>query len=375
MSLRIAGLGLAVPEHALSQTDAAEVLVSLLPEGRRARTARELYARSGIRKRHSVLLRADDGGAPRQSFYGAARDGADPGPPTAERMRVFEEAAPPLAAAAAQSALLDAGMATDAITHLVTVSCTGFFAPGLDAALVERLGLRRTVQRTHVGFMGCHGALNGLRVASSLAGSDPDTRVLLCCVELCSLHLGYGWDADTLVANALFADGAAALVGVGVNGGSPTDPDASAPRRARRPAWRVAASGTLLLPDSADAMTWRIGDHGFRMSLSARVPDLVRAHVPAWLRGWLAEQGVGFEEVRTWAVHPGGPRVLSAFAQGAGLDRDAFSASREVLAEYGNMSSATLLFILHRLREAGAEGPMVALAFGPGLVVEAALLV
>jgi alpha-pyrone synthase len=366
VSLRIVGMGLAVPPHALSQAEAADVLVSLLPEGGRARTVQALYARSGIHKRHSVLLGVPEGGGrPRQSLYTPARDAADGGPSTAVRMRLFEDHAPPLGAAAAEAALGDAGMAPDEITHLVTVSCTGFFAPGLDAALVQRLALRRTVQRTHVGFMGCHGALNGLRVASALAGADPDARVLLCCVELCSLHMGYGWDADTLVANALFADGAAALVGVGANGQA----------NVRAPAWRVTASGTLLFPDSADAMTWRIGDHGFRMTLSARVPDLIREHVGGWLSEWLRERGMSPADVRTWAVHPGGPRVLSAFGHGMGLDPLAFAASREVLAEHGNMSSATLLFILHRLREAGAGAPVVALAFGPGLVAEVALLV
>ncbi len=376
MSLRINGMGLAVPEHAMPQDEAAELLLSLLHEGGRARTVRALYARSGIRKRHSVLLHLPEGGStPRQSFYAPARDAGDEGPPTAARMQAFEAAAPPLAAVASEAALRDAGMAPGEITHLVTVSCTGFFAPGLDAALVERLGLPRTVQRTHVGFMGCHGALNGLRVASSLAGADPDARVLLCCVELCSLHLGYRQDADTLVANALFADGAAAVVGVGANGAGEARAPAAPGGSPARPAWRVAASGTLLMPDSADAMSWRIGDHGFRMTLSARVPELIRAEVSGWLRGWLEDQGLALEDVRTWAVHPGGPRVLTAFGEGAGLEQQAFAASREVLSEHGNMSSATLLFILHRLRAAGAEAPVVALAFGPGLVAEVALLV
>jgi alpha-pyrone synthase len=376
VSLRIVGMGLAVPEHAMPQNEAADLLVSLLHGGGRARTVRTLYARSGIRKRHSVLLELPEGeSTPRQHFYAPARDAGDEGPPTAVRMRKFEAAAPPLAATAAAGALRGAGMEPGEITHLVTVSCTGFFAPGLDAALIQRLGLGRTVQRTHVGFMGCHGALNGLRVASSLAGTDPGARVLLCCVELCSLHLGYGQDADTLVANALFADGAAALVGVGANGREHDGAGSGPGARAEQPGWRVAASGTLLMPDSEDAMTWRIGDNGFRMTLSARVPDLIRAQVGGWLKGWLKEHGLALEDVRTWAVHPGGPRILTAFGEGAGLEPDAFSASREVLAEHGNMSSATLLFILHRLREAGAPAPVVALAFGPGLVAEVALLV
>ena len=364
MSLRVTGMGLAVPEHAMAQSDAADLLVSLLHDGGRARTVQALYARSGIRKRHSVLLRTGEGPKEqRQHFYAPARDAQDGGPPTAARMQAFETTAPPLMAEAASDALEDAGLSAGEITHLVTVSCTGFFAPGLDAALIQRLGLARTGERTHVGFMGCHGALNGLRVASSLAGADPRARVLLCSVELCSLHLAYSWDPQALVANALFSDGAAAVVGVG------------AERDAPAAGWRVAASGTVLFPDSQDAMSWRIGDYGFRMTLSPTVPDLIRAHVGDWLRGWLRGRDLEPEDVRTWAVHPGGPRVLTAFGQAMGLERGVFATSREVLADFGNMSSATLLFILYRLREAGAETPLVALAFGPGLVAEVALLV
>lgn len=362
MTLRIAGMGTAVPPHSMDQADAADLMAGLLHGGRRARAVQALYARSGIRKRHSVIVRRPDGPPEeRQGFYLPARSEDDAGPTTARRMAVFEEEAPPLAADAALLALDDAGVDPGDVTHLVTVSCTGFFAPGVDAALIGRLGLRPTVERTHVGFMGCHGALNGLRVAGALAGADPDARVLLCSVEICSLHLAYTWDPQALVANALFADGAAALVGVG-------DPGPA-------PGWRVAASGTLLFPDSADAMSWRIGDHGFRMTLSPSVPALVEARIASWLRGWLARHGLRQDDVRTWAVHPGGPRILGAFGTAMGLPRDAFAPSREVLAEHGNMSSATLLFILEKLRRDGAEGPVVAAAFGPGLVAEVALLV
>lgn len=363
MSMYLAGLGLAVPQHSIAQAESAVIGLSFAsPDGSRARTLQALYKRSGVIKRHSVLLQASDGALEeRQTFYQPARSTNDAGPSTDARMEVFESEAPPLAATAARRALRDADLCEEEITHLVTVSCTGFFAPGLDAALIDTLGLERTVQRTHVGFMGCHGALNGLRVASSFTGADPNARVLLCSVELCTLHLAYGWDAQRMVANALFADGAAAVVGV--------------PAEEHHKGWRVAASGTLLLPDSADAMSWRIGDHGFRMTLSPEVPELIQQHVADWLQGWLKTHGLELEDVRHWAVHPGGPRVLTAFGQSVGLQKDALSASREVLADYGNMSSATILFIVDALRQNGAEGPCVAIAFGPGLVAEVALLV
>ena len=357
----------------MAQADAAEVgarFAALNPK--RAGTVRAIYRKSGVRKRHSVLLERTDG-APfdRQSFYEEAVSKDDHGPSTELRMRRYEADAPALAEAAARAALRDASLEAKELTHIVTVSCTGFFSPGLDAVLVDRLGLSRGVERTHIGFMGCHGALNGLRVAASFAGANPDARVLVSAVELCSLHFAYGRDPQLVVANSLFADGAAAVVGVpdgsaGVAGVSDSG-DASG-------AWRVLANGTLLMPDSADAMSWRIGDHGFRMTLSATVPDLIAAHLPEWLEEWLGRYGLAFDDVASWAVHPGGPRVLSAVGDALGLTTCAMEVSRDVLAEYGNMSSATVLFILERLRRRNAPRPCVALAFGPGLVVEAVLL-
>jgi predicted naringenin-chalcone synthase len=165
-----------------------------------------------------------------------------------------------------------------------------------------------------------------------------------------------------LVPNALFADGAAAVVGRSAD---------SAPRGE----WRVEACGTLVLPDSEEDMSWRIGDHGFRMTLSPRVPDVIHAQVGGWLDSWLGEHGTSVGQVRSWAVHPGGPRILSAVERAAGLRKDQTQASRDVLSDFGNMSSATVLFILDRLRTADAPRPCVALAFGPGLVVEAVLIV
>ena len=153
--------------------------------------------------------------------------------------------------------------------------------------------------RTHIGFMGCQGALNGLRLARAFLDANPSACVLLCALELCSLHHQYGWDADKIVANALFADGAAAVVAVG---GEPTNP----------PHYQLIASGSTVIDDSEDVMTWRIGDHGFEMTLSPRVPDLICQHLRPWLESWLAEHDLDIARVGSWAVHPGGPRILSA---------------------------------------------------------------
>jgi predicted naringenin-chalcone synthase len=286
------------------------------------------------------------------------KGGTDPGPSTRQRMEHFAEQAAPLLSAASQAALDRAGLRATDITHLVLVSCTGFSAPGVDIQLIKRLGLASTVQRTQVGFMGCHGAINGLRVAQALTGADPAARVLLGAVELCSHHYHYGWDPKRLVANALFADGAAAVVG-------------SAPGPAE--AWRVTATGSCLFPDSEYAMTWTIGDYGFDMTLSTRVPALIAENLRPWLTSWLIGQGLTLEQVASWAAHPGGPRILTAVEEALGLDERATADSRAVLAECGNMSSPTVLFVLQRLQHRQAPRPCVALGFGPGLVAEAAL--
>jgi predicted naringenin-chalcone synthase len=279
-------------------------------------------------------------------------------------MRRFEQEAAVMAVMAAGKALENSGVAAASITHVIAVTCSGFYSPGFDIALVRQLGLAAGVARTQVGFMGCHGALNGLRVAHAFVSANPGACVLLCAVELCSLHHQYGWNVEQIVANALFADGAGAVVCVG------DEP----PAEARGSCYRLIASGSTVIDDSEEAMSWRIGDHGFQMTLSRRVPELIGEHLRPWLESWLGEHGLRVDSVGSWAVHPGGPRILSAVGETLDLDGSLLQVSHRVLAECGNMSSPTVLFILERLMQAGAARPCVALAFGPGLAVEAAIL-
>ena len=289
--------------------------------------------------------------------------GLDAQPGTAQRIACYRTEAPPLAESACRQALHDAsltlpGFEARDITHLVVVSCTGFFAPGMDYELIHRLGLATTVQRFAIGFMGCHGGFNGLQLATALARADHRAKVLLCCTELCSLHFQYSHDPGQITANALFADGSgAAVIGMDHN-----------------LEWVWKAGGSCLIQDSREDMSWLIGDHGFEMFLSARVPGLIRKALAEWLIPWLAEQGVKRSDIAAWAVHPGGPRILSAVADGLELQPDDLWASRKVLRECGNMSSATLWFILAELRKAGAKGLCLLLGFGPGLMAEAALV-
>ncbi len=363
MSLSILGVGTALPAHSIGQQDAAELAKALCCRSEKeARLLEVLYARTKIRTRGSVLLKAGKDVGLRQDFLPVARTELDRGPTTDQRMRQYAQEVTPLALTAARKALGQSHLTASRITHLITVSCTGFAAPGVDIALIGALGLKRTVGRTHVGFMGCHGAINGLRIATALANSDPAARILLCAVELCSLHFSYGWNAEKVVANGLFADGAAALIG-------------GSDRSGNRKVWRVKATGSFIFQDSEDAMTWRIGDHGFQMTLSNRVPSLIENHLRPVLERWLARQKLSLRKIRSWAIHPGGPRLLSSIAACLNLPEETLAASRAILAEHGNMSSPTLLFILERLRRQNAPKPCLALGFGPGLAAEMALLV
>lgn len=363
MSFAILGLGTAVPETIILQTEALEVTRALC-----CRTAEQetwlptMYVRTGIDERRIVLgadVRDDVLHGTCHSSSPFLPTGAvdDCGPTTAERMEHYRAAAGPLALEAARRALADSEVDAGELTHLVTVSCTGFHAPGVDWELIDGLGLSPAIARTNVGYMGCHGALNGLRVAAAFAAADPSARVLLCAVELCSLHYHYGWEPQKMVANAIFGDGAAALIG-----GRATTSD-----------WQHCASESCVFPSSRDAMSWSVGDHGFEMTLSRKVPELIQRNLRPWLTAWLARHELTLDAVGSWAIHPGGPKILDAVESALDLPPEATVAAREVFASQGNMSSPTVLFILDLLRRTGAARPCVALGFGPGLAVEAAL--
>jgi predicted naringenin-chalcone synthase len=372
-SFEILGLGTALPEHSISQQGAATFAVTaVVPDDEESTRVpaliQALYRRAGVKSRHSVLLESSsDGEATAERFYQFAKTADDRGPGTAMRMARYERDAPVIATKAAGKAIAASGIDPRSITHLITVSCSGFSAPGVDLFLIENLGLARSVSRTHVGFMGCHGALNGLRVARAFAAADPKAVILLCAVELCSLHHQYGWDPQKIVANSLFADGAAAVIGrapsTPTNGaGSSTFPG------------RLVDNASYVIPETSDMMTWRIGDHGFEMSLSPEVPGLITRMLPEVLTNFLGRNQLTLNDIRSWAVHPGGPRILAATAEAAHLSEDDMNPSISILQRCGNMSSPTVLFILEELRSRQSELPCVVLGFGPGLNVEMALL-
>jgi predicted naringenin-chalcone synthase len=358
----ILGWGTAVPAGQVSQADAADHAVAHWGAvHEQGRTISMLYRRSGVSTRHSVLVETSSNGShATQSFYRVAHDRLDRGPTTRERMLRYEADALDLAELAARRALADSAVMPQQVTHLIVVSCSGLSSPGVDLGLIDRLELPPTTVRTNIGFMGCHGAFNGLRLAGAFANADPAARVLIVCVELCSIHQQYSAATEQLVANALFGDGAAAVLCA-----------ASSPAPSQ---WSVMDQHSYVLPGTAGLMGWRIGDHGFQMTLSPEVPEVIGRHLSDNIATWLAKRGLTLDGVRTWAIHPGGPRILQACAQSLGLEPSALDVSRETLSRFGNMSSPTILFILRELQQQQRPLPCVALAFGPGLTIEAALL-
>lgn len=339
----------AVPRHDVHE--AFERFVGKLLDGRReAVLFKRLAGRSGISRRFSSFQPVEnpDGFvADTEGFY-------SPGafPPTSRRMQRFAEVAPKLAGEAIE------GLNTDLsrVTHLVLASCTGFMAPGLDQVLVRQLGLDPGVERTVVGYMGCYAAVNSLRLAHHIVRSDPSARVLVVTIELCTLHFQDTLDVEKLLSMLLFGDGCAAALVTAEESG-------------------VALDGFLsfAIPDSQGLITWDIGDSGFDMHLSGHVPqhiqrtmadERVRNAPDGVLRGRQAE------DYGIFAVHAGGKAILDAVETGLELAKDRLDWSRSVLKDFGNMSSATLMFVLQRIMAGAQPGNGLAMAFGPGLACE-----
>ena len=366
MTTIITGFGTAVPECRIAQTTAYAATQQLCCDSDQQRRVMELiYQGAGVQERGTVLLsKGEDALDQADTFFRPRADPEDRGPTTQDRMEKFEEHALTLALKSTEAALAQADQDVAEITHLVTVSCSGFHAPGFDIGLIQKLGLSPDVARTHIGFMGCHGSFNALRVAQAYVAADPKAVVLVCSVELCSLHHHYGWSTEKVIANALFADGSAAVV----------CRHAAAGESPAHTKFQLIRHGSHLLPKTTGAMSWRIGDHGFEMTLSQKVPALIEANLHGWMQQFLARENLQIEDVRGWAIHPGGPRILDACQMALSLSSDAVAPAREVLARYGNMSSATVLFLLNQLKQQPLTGPVVAVGFGPGLTIEAMLL-
>ncbi len=334
-------IGTALPPHEAHQTFLSWAQKQVECERERA-LFRRMAQRSGIEQRWSVLPPAPGSD---QTGPGAFYDGGIM-PATSRRMAVYHKEAPELCL----EAVAELGSLGD-VTHLVVASCTGFVAPGIDQIIAGRLGLSPSLERTLIGFMGCYAAVVALRTARHIVRSEPDARVLVLTTELCTLHLQSDRRVDQLLTMLLFGDGtAAALVSAEPRGIEITEGFSAA------------------LPQSDELIGWTIGDTGFAMTLSGAVPArIAEAIADGAFAGSIGEAS----KVDSWAVHAGGRTVLDAVERGFDLPEHALAHSRDVLRECGNMSSATLMFVLARiLDEGGSRENGIALAFGPGLAAE-----
>jgi alkylresorcinol/alkylpyrone synthase len=311
----------------------------------RSRVAQRIFTASDIRSRHSAIDPAE---------FKAVAEWS-----TAERMRRYSEVAPPLGLEAVRKALEDADTDPDEIGLLAVATCTGYRTPGLDIEIARMLPLPADARRLLIGHTGCHAALPALATVSDYVAAH-DRPAALLCLELTSLHLQPATiDPEQMVSHALFADAAAAVV---------LRPETAA-------GLRVIDVDARTDTARRHQMTWDVTDLGFRMGLSPEVPDALAEHVGPLVKDLLGRHGHDVQDVAAWAVHPGGPRILDAIEEGLGLDPAALATSRTVLAEHGNCSSATVILVLQQILAAGPPaGPVVALAFGPGLTLYGALL-
>jgi alpha-pyrone synthase len=360
----ITGLGTANPDFQRSQAVTADFIANLMNLNDKKRTRlMELFTNSGIENRYSVL--EDYTKSSGDFTFFSNNSNFEPFPSTADRMRVYKQEALKLSLLAIENciATLD-GFALNDITHVITVSCTGMYTPGLDIELVQHLKLKTQTQRTAINFMGCYGAFTGLKAANAICKSEPAATVLLVCVELCSLHVQKNQTLDNLFANLLFGDGAAAVI--------------IQSQVTRLPALALENFYCELAPESKQAMTWHIGDTGFEMSLSSYVPKIIKSGIKKFSANLLALQNNQLSDIAFFAIHPGGKKILEACEHALGISAADNRYAYAVMRQFGNMSSCTVLFvikaILNERNNQDHQKKILGLGFGPGLTLESMLL-
>lgn len=347
----------AVPEFVYRQSELRDRMKEVVEGGEKERRIiHHLYSRSGIDTRYSVVGDFHRDG-PKSLFFNG--QGANPG--TASRNDTYIEKARELFTKVAANLIASSEFRPEDITHLVTISCTGFYAPGPDFDIQQALGLRSDLERYHLGFMGCYASIPGLKLADQICRANPDANVMVVSVELCTIHFQAAPVMDDLLSASVFADGAAGVI---VSSRNPSDRS-----------FRLDGFQSEIMPKGKNDMAWSVGDKGFNMILSSYIPDLIGEGLEYFLENLLKSKEVARDQIGFWAVHPGGRAIIDKTEQVLGLAPDDLNHSRNVLSRYGNMSSATILFVLKELleRSDGETGKGIAMAFGPGLTLESAL--
>lgn len=357
----ITSIGTAVPENRFNQTDLGAFMSKAMQlDYENSRKLAAIFRSSGITTRHSVL---DDYGRDKDfTFYPNTND-FEPFPSTEQRLNAYQTHALDLSVRAVNDCLShQPSVDVNSITHLIVVSCTGMYAPGLDIDLVRKLNLRTDVQRVSINFMGCYAAINAIKTANAFCKAY-DARVLIVCIELCSLHFQKHATEDNILANALFADGAAAVL------------------MQSKP-----APGINLIPEAfhnaiaftdEPQMAWRIGNVGFEMKLTSYVPEIIKSGIKKLTDEMLEKINLTFREIDHFAIHPGGKKILDVIEQELGITKEHNENAYHILNHYGNMSSPTVLFVLQqslkKLTTSNQHEHILSFAFGPGLTLESVL--
>jgi predicted naringenin-chalcone synthase len=353
-----------VPGYKYTQNQLRDLMKDIVGgDEKDQRLLHHIYGRSGIENRHSVV---DDFKALANHELYFNGEGAVPG--TKSRNDTYIKKGRALFVDVARKLMNESDLETSDITHLITVSCTGFYAPGPDYDIINALGLKSTIERYHLGFMGCYAVIPALKLANQLCAANPDANVMVVSVELCTLHFQAQPVLDDMISASVFSDGGSGAIV------SSRKPD-------RGPFYSLDGFESAITDKGKEDMAWSIGDHGFNMTLSTYVPDILSSELYSFLNPIFEKYNITQDDVQLWGIHPGGRAILDKVERTMGLDSDALQASRHVLSGYGNMSSATILFVLKELlqSDSGAQadnGPQkaMAMAFGPGLTIESALL-
>jgi len=356
---KIISIGTAVPAYRHRQSDIlAFMQLTYALEEPDWRKLKFLYHHSGIDTRYSVI---PDYSRPVQEwkFY-PQTENIEPFPSLEQRMTAYQKYAAPLSVDAIRHCL-DGKATTRDITHLITVSCTGMSAPGLDLQLLELLDLPKSTFRTSINFMGCYAAIHALKMADLICKAEPKARVLIVCTELCTLHFQREPSMDNIASSLLFADGSAAALVV---------PDNHASRGIT-----LTHFYSEVVPKGKKDMAWELSSSGFLMTLSSYIPDLIQEDFGQLVSNALGHAGLPASQVHQWCIHPGGKKILDVITRQMNWPVDSLQASYQVLKDYGNMSSPTILFVLRKLMQQPVSsrpehGNLFGAAFGPGLTME-----
>lgn len=350
---KIISIGTAVPAFCHQQMDILQFMqVVYSTNDAERRKLRFMYSQSGIQQRYSVL--ADYSKPVHDWKFYPQSENLEPFPTLEQRMALFNKQAPLLSVDAIRNCL-DNIHDHKEVTHLITVSCTGMSAPGLDLQVMELMDFDKHIFRTSVNFMGCYAAIHALKIGDALCNSDPGARVLIVCTELCTLHFQREATLDNMTSSLLFGDGAAAILMTADSGS--------------HPGLHIDGFYSEIIVKGKRDMAWELSSSGFLMTLSGYVPDLIEEDFRAVVHRAIG--GDSLEDISHWCMHPGGKRILEAVSKSTGVDGEALRHSYRVLQQYGNLSSASVVFVLKEiLQQKTPIRKLFGAAFGPGLTVE-----